>query len=275
MLTTDSLINLEYVDPSTTPDGIFFPAATVTALDPGGRHIYSKFDATEGNLVGITQIGSQPIVYSEPMLRAVFPCTYLTTWTDSLHAAYVISGYTYQREGHITATADGYGTLIMPYGQVENVLRVTYVEDFRDHSLLTGNFDRAYTCFFQAGTHHPIVTLFSYSLTVLNNPQTTTGAQWLEVSTTSIEQNANMANGLSVSPVPATDAITVRFDGGSSACSIDVIDALGQVTMHRDVRAITTGMYEERIVLTGLGAAVYTVRVTQGGRVRSQRIVVQ
>jgi hypothetical protein len=273
-LTTDSMIDLVFVDPSTTPDGIYFPTATIASLDTLGN-AYNQFDINGGSLLGVSLPGSQPIVYSDPMIWVTFPCTYMTSWTDPFQAAYDLGGFNFQRTGTITATADGYGTLMMPYGQLDDVLRVTYVEDYQDVSLLTLTAHREYTYFMQAGTHYPVVNLFSYSATVLGNTQTITGAQWLEVPSTSIARNAGRTSGFSVWPVPANDAVTVRFNSGTGACTIDIIDALGQIAVHRDVITPATGMHEERIAIAGLDPALYTLRIRQGGRETAQRIVVQ
>src|SRR5262245_25684671 len=90
-LTTDSVFDFVYVDPDSTEDGIAFPPATVAVPDPAGT-MYYVFNASGGRLAGVSIPGSTPISYDDPMITATFPCTYLTTWIDPLHAAYNYGG---------------------------------------------------------------------------------------------------------------------------------------------------------------------------------------
>ncbi len=60
--------------------------------------------------------------------------TYNTTYIDSLKGNASRNGtLAYNRKGNTTITADGYGNLILPYGTVNNILRVKVERTYEDY----------------------------------------------------------------------------------------------------------------------------------------------
>lgn len=266
-LTTDSLIAISFVDPAGTPDAASFPTATIAA-DDGGAYAYSSFTSSGGEFLGMSVPGETPIVYSDPMTQVVFPATYNTAWTDGFGGNFTFGGFPVARSGSITATCDAYGTLILPWGSVSDVLRVSHVEDYQDVSIVTATGHREYTYFLAAGTHYPLVHLFSFTTTVLGNSTTITGAQWMDGTTTQVGPVTD-ADGVLAYPVPANETLTVRCAVQGSIRAI-LTDARGRTVLEHDVRASSS----LRMDTHALPAGVYTLRTWSGTGVSARPVVV-
>lgn len=271
-LTSDSLIFIEFVDPATTPDGASFPDATVAAMDMG-FFAYSQFDATGGYLHGMSNVpGEAPIVYSDAMQMTSYPATYGTAWVDAFHAEFSVMGFPVVRDGSLTADADGYGTLILPLDTLYDVLRVTYVEDYTDANMLgTIAYHREYTYFLQAGTHYPIVHLFSFSTTVFGNTTTLDGSQWMAFGTVEVAEAPRPAPQVSAWYDPGAEAIQVVTDGTIGPATMEVLDPTGAIATGRTLPA---GISGERISAAGLAGGLYLVRITDASAARTVRVVV-
>ena len=127
-----SVVSFDYMSPASTPQGSSFPGANIASVTEGNTS-YFNTSAAGYDLHGIYADGSDAlIVYQDPERVLSYPCSYGTTWTDALLSNFELSGYQFERSGTVSGNADGYGTLIMPYGTVTNVLRVVTVEDYSD-----------------------------------------------------------------------------------------------------------------------------------------------
>jgi hypothetical protein len=268
--TTDSLIYISFIDPATTPDAASFPSATIAAEDTGGVYAYSAFTAAGGEFLGLSLPGQEPIVYSDPMTQVVFPCTFNTTWADDFGGSFTFGGYPVTRTGTVTGTADAYGTLTLPYGDFPDVLRATYVEDYDDVGFITISTHREYTYYIKAGTHYPLVQIYSFSTTVLGNTTTITGAQWMDAGSTQVQALA-VSPRLDAYPVPANEELNVRCDG-NGPLSLDLLDVQGRMAVQHIVNG--TGPCTVRLDMRSLPAGAYTLRTIRSGSSTTRHVVI-
>lgn len=275
-LTTDSLIQISFVDPATTPDAASFPTATIAADDDSAM-AYSMFNSTGGQFLGLSLTGLGTIVYSDPMQMVVYPATYLTSWTDAFAANFSLGGFPVTRTGTITAEVDGYGTMIMPYGTLTDVLRASYVEDHvDDNGFGATSFHHVYTYFLQAGTHYPVVDIYSITVTPAFGPATTVeGTHWLVAGPQSVTSTAAMSEMFSVYPVPAHERLIVELSGTAGNATLDLVDASGRLIARHTLGALSPRKRIERIDLHGLDAGLYLLRATIGGQVMVRNVVVE
>ena len=275
-LVIDSTSTLTYVDPATTPMTDSFPTATL-ALAEGGGYAYRSFDATGGYYLGYHQGGTSPVVdYSDPELTFQFPCTYGTQWDDSLFADY-LPGSSWYLAGTINAEADGYGTLILPYGTFTNVIRLHLT---RNSILETqwpedGYYVDTIFYYLHPGTHYPVVEVYSNSAGEEGSfPTVTTGVRWLSDPFAGVQGAVAPANTLVA--VVQGDGL-VRLDlslhtGGAS--TIELIDAAGRsVAQHR--MGLSAGASSHTLGVPTLTPGLYTVRMQLNGQQMSTRLVVQ
>jgi hypothetical protein len=127
-------IPIEVIDPATVPTDIaaYVPTANrweknSTGSKTGSYNAY-LVSGTECALLALGVYENSDLVinylavYNPPLAQIYFPTTYGNTYTDSVK---VSSGPVV----HATATYDGYGTLVTPFGTYTNVLRARSVSD--------------------------------------------------------------------------------------------------------------------------------------------------
>jgi hypothetical protein len=263
-LMTDSSVAISMVDPSTTTNGASFPGSTVTETGAVATMYYRS--ANDGMYFVGSDAEDLLIVNSDQGLYLPFPCTYQTTWTDSLIADFSVEGFDVHRMAEITGEADGYGTLIMPFGTVENVLRIHWYEEAVDDA---GMFDVTSTydsyLYYVEGQPWPMAHVITTSVTILGNTETTQHVQWVEEVTTSVPAIAATPE-VSVFPNPATDMIRVHTAVPmNGAVTIAVVDLQGRV-----VREVRNAWSEQMIVnVAELPAGLYNVVATDANGVRA------
>lgn len=108
------------LDPSTTTNGSLFPTSNLVVKVSNGQFTYLNKTINENNIVGFIDTTSAfPAThYPNPMLIAKRPLNYGTVVTDT----FTLSGSS--ALGIVTFNPDAYGTLILPNGTYNNVLRV-------------------------------------------------------------------------------------------------------------------------------------------------------
>ncbi len=275
-LTTDSVIEISFVDPATTPDAASFPTATIAADDDSAM-AYSMFNSSGGQFLGLSLTGLGTIVYSDPMQMVVYPATYLTTWTDDFAANFTIGGFPIARTGTITAEVDGYGTLLMPYGTLTDVLRATYVEEHTDdNGFGATTLHHEYTYFLQAGTHYPVVDIYTLTVTpAFGSPTTVQGTHWLVVGPQSTEPAAQDPFGFTTYPNPVTDQLNVMLDQAEGATTLELIDASGRMVEHRALGNVAKTARLERFDLRWTQPGIYLLRASVNGRSVLRKVIVE
>lgn len=108
------------LDPSSTTHGSLFPTSNMVVKVSNGQFTYVDKTVNENNAVGFIDTTSTypPSYYPNPMLLAKRPLNYGTIVTDT----FTLSGS--PALGTVTFDPDAYGTLILPNGTYNNVLRV-------------------------------------------------------------------------------------------------------------------------------------------------------
>lgn len=110
--------------PSSTTHGHLFPTANQVEKYSDGSFVYVNKTENENYIVGYVDTTSiyPPTDYPDPMLFAKRPIKYGMVITDE----FVMKGSA--AKGTVTIEADAYGTLILPNGTHDNVLRVKITE---------------------------------------------------------------------------------------------------------------------------------------------------
>ena len=113
---------IEIADKSKTPDGNKFPQASFAEqANSATSYVINKTDSYSLN--GIVA-GSTIIEYTNPQLLLRRPFTFNDVVNDTFSVSYLASAFNVTGTGESTTIADGYGTLILPNGTYNNVLRV-------------------------------------------------------------------------------------------------------------------------------------------------------
>ncbi len=264
-LVVDSTDLVEWVLPSETPNGPLFPTATVAEL--WDVISYSEVTATGLYVVGGDEQGAI-VTYSDSRQALPFPCTYQTTWADDYEGAYTVFGLPVVRTGNYGGTADGYGTLQLPWGTVPDVLRIhieAQQEDETDFGTLYLDID-AYQ-YFIAGSAWPVLEVASATASSIAGTFTNEYTLWWQDLNTGT--TAPMANTGQVrfGPNPVAHTLTVAWDAAAPR-TLSIHDASGREVQH--VRANGT---QHVLDVSYLPAGLYTLRCTDAEGSRVERFV--
>ncbi|MCC7501424.1 MAG: T9SS type A sorting domain-containing protein [Flavobacteriales bacterium] len=259
MLEEASARDIKYIDPSETTSSDLMTDEDVLSTDGGSDTLFWNTDATGLYLVGERTLATFP--YTDAVKELVYPCTFGTTWTDNGSAAYTVAGINAVRTVSVTGNADAYGTLELPVGPIDNVLRVSVRRTSLDQSAFL-NVDRVthITYFFVDTVQYPILKL-QMDTVILNGgaPSVTYSNEWMygpgTVGLTDLSSN-EIAFAAYPNPVAELLSLPVTVKG---AARCDVLDAAGRVVLSRQLNASNT---LHQIAVNGLPAGLYTARIT-------------
>ena len=277
---TESTVH--YVDPASTAYGDQYPTATV-ALDGGSIIQYMRSDATGLYVVGMYKdLGTQAIQlhYTDESLYLPYPCTYNTAFTDTSAYFYDYTGGTANGAGNSSYTADGFGTLILPYDTIYNVLKLTGTETVTESipgTSVTTVAQQNY--FFKPGVHVYVLSATALSQSFNGGPpQSGSNLFYLsEGFLNGVGEQAKQAIGVDAWPVPARDQLNVSYGlAGDHQVAIGLFDVTGRSVRSMQARTINSGVQSTTLDVKGLPAGIYLLKVTDDhGQSGSRKVVIE
>lgn len=135
VITQDSS-NIYFSSPSSTPYGNSFPLANI-AGNSNGTYIYYQTSSSQILDYGLAN-NSVVAPLSNPATWIQYPFTYQSTINDNFYGQFNVSLGTNYRSGTISVSGDAYGNLTLPYGVINNTLRVKLVENIKDSTVVLG-----------------------------------------------------------------------------------------------------------------------------------------
>ncbi len=264
-----------YVTPASTGLATTFPDATV-AQDESGAYFFYRADAAGYKDVGFT-LGGYTCVCSDPLLMLAYPMAFNGTFTDNMNCNVTDGTNTWTRTSSITGTADAHGNLVLPFGQVNNVLRVHSVQNMVDNQIdppSTVNTD-LYS-WYRPGTHGPLFSISTMHAVYSGFPLNDSSATVIDASSiVGVDELVRHDIGVELWPNPATDRVDVVYGlGGGHALTIDLLDVTGQVVRRIARRSLAAGIQREVLPIADLPAGAYLVRITDDtGALGMQRLV--
>lgn len=277
-LVADSSAIVYVESPDATPQGSEFPNATAAVINADGTQ-YFQASSSVLELVGPALLG-QTAPLSDPASFLPFPCTFNTSWEDDFQGSVDVQGFPLAVSGNVIGIADGYGTLQLPEGTVNDVLRVrritTTLLDVSGFG--SGELEENAFAFYKVGLGLPILEISSTTGELpLLGPIEIQTLKWVDVSTVGFADLFSQDIGMEVFPNPATNLVQVNFglDGGR-AVAIELLDFHGRQVQQTSMNTANGGVHVGTLDVSGLSAGVYMIRVTDNtGRVGTGRVQVQ
>lgn len=276
-LDTGPEVSLTYVTPASTGQASSFPGATIAASDGQGNYGFYVVNSNGQEIAGVySATAMSAIPYQNTSKFLTYPCSYNTSWTDNFSSNYTISGISFTRSGTITGTADGFGTLLMPYGTVTNVLRVRTVEDYTDVSAVaTIEYEFTNYYYYKPGTATPIAAVYEQISVISGVPQENFYSIWLSGGPVGILETTANAIGIELYPNPATEQVTVTYSTEGGSMQLELMDATGRLVRSEGITS-AMGIGQHVLDVNGLPSGLYQVRITAtNGQSGVQRLMVQ
>ena len=266
-LASDSTDVLQLVAPSSTPNGAQFPNATVAELSSEVTTYYQV------NANGIHFAGSDDgvslIVNQTVPNYLAFPCTMGSNWSTPHAATFTFDGENVHRSGEVSGEADGYGTLTMPWGTVNDVLRIHLVNTVQDSlSLFTIDYTYDSYLYYVAGQPFPIAELVSATVDFgFGQPELVQFSRWTSDVSTGLADAPALWNDLHVYPNPASDLLNISLPSGSGTkVMASVNDAAGRTVLQAQLNA---GGAVARLEVQHLSPGMYQLMLTDERGLRS------
>jgi hypothetical protein len=262
-LSTDSIDVLELVAPSSTTNGDQFPDATVAELSSPVTTYYQV--TPEGISFAGSDDGSSLIVNAPLPKYLAFPCTMGSSWSAPHAAEFTYDDNVVFRSGTVSGVVDGYGTAIMPWGTVQNVLRI-HLQNVMQDSLALFTMDYTYDSYlyYVPGQSYPLAELVTATLDLgFGNPTVTQFCRWTGELSTDTEAPAFTKNDLNAYPNPTSDVVNIVLSAAkATAPSLTVLDAAGRA-VHQE-RLLVTSSCTAQVDLRELVPGIYTLVVQNG-----------
>lgn len=276
-LTDDSTQVLSFVAPQGTPAYASFPASTVAQPSEGGDLTYFNCTANGVDLLGTTA-GADLVVYQDGERILSYPCAFNSQWQDAFSASFTVLGLTIDRAGTITGNADGYGSVVLPYGTVSNVLRVRTTELYTDVTPFGDigyDFDSYY--YYKPGVHVPVAAVRDYAIDAFGNPQVAQSAEWLDESFVGMADAFRYAIGIDLFPNPTHTNVAVIFGAdGAKGLRMELVDAAGRVVLRQDLGRVMAGIQRQDLDVSALAPGLYNVHISDGlGGQGVKRLVIE
>lgn len=265
MLHVDSLSNGgSYIDPADF--GSFytsmFPTANFMTLGSMSSSDFFKQTSSEISLVGTYFFSTSTAMnYSDPEILQTFPFSYGNTITDPYHATY--SAFT--RNGTTTITADGEGTLILPWGSFA-ALRVKTMDHYVDFSS-SGGFtaDEVIYNWYTATEQSPVLQFAYGFIDPTSGPNQSFKSVTVNSNVVGIAENNLQVIAVNVFPNPVIDQCTISYTlKEAQPVIITICDILGRTiqTINKGVQQY--GNKSETIIFDSLSKGIYIVKLQCG-----------
>jgi hypothetical protein len=263
--------NRQFVAPSSTTYGSYFPSATVAEVAGPGAWGYYRTTAT-----GFEQLGLRTAASSLICASGTNVVPYPISYEDQVYEDYGCTGLSgavpFTRTGSNTVQADGYGDLITPYGTFANVLRISIFNNYND---VGANIDEEANVssylWYKPGITVPVMGIYDIFTTSGGILQYT----WmLDASGIGIEEGLRNDIGMELYPNPASNTVSIVF-GARGRVALDLVDDAGRTVRTQDAGNHVPGIYKNDLDLDGVAPGLYTVRATDDhGGCGTKRLVV-
>lgn len=271
--TAGSGLTFTMVQPNTAPGATNFPAANACSDNDGLSYTFQQYTGQGAFELGMEIPGNGRTVYTNAIQYHKFPLAFNTNWTDSYQGNTDFMGSTGTITGTLSAVADGYGTLVLPWGTVTDVLRLRVERDETAVVMgITTETNLLFHYYLKAGVPMPVAQRLIRTVTGPGGTQQVGSLTYLTENSMQVglaETEAGIRVGLF--PVPAHDRLHVSLSDGAIA-SIRVNDVTGRELpvplptpgareLVLDVSAWAGGTYLVRVLDSNGRAAVRTIAV--------------
>lgn len=266
--------NMNHVDPASTPSAASFPDATV-AISQDAAYSYFEGTSSAWYYDGVVASGNL-IPYSDAEKLMEFPFTYNDSYSDNFGATFT-AGVTITRAGTVNVSADAYGTLMLPYGTINNVIRVKVIENYTDSYTTPGGpvtltYSATNYYWYKADTHYPVLSISSLD----QDGTLYQGATYLDQAHISaVEENIANAINLNVFPNPSSSVSTISFDLlQHENIVLSIYNSVGELVELIEQNQLGAGNHRYELNTSDYAAGLYTLKVAVGDKAGMKKISV-
>ena len=273
---TGNNIQIEYPNIENSHYKVLYPEAGLAEVGLHFQDNIFKVSSTEISYLGHFGNGNT-IKYSDERKFLQFPLSYNTSYIDTFSGIIDHFGVDLQRTGTVEIIADGFGSLKLPYGTIDNVLRILVVTKYKDQQfepLHYKNFVDSVYLWYNLYTNNKIA---SYNVTYDQQGYVKyLNAIFLaesDIKTGLISSSFNLSSS-SIYPNPTTGIITLEANfENPKTLEYQIYNSLGQ-PISKKVLGTRTSI-NENIDLTDSPAGIYFIRLKAGDELKFYKIILE
>lgn len=278
-LATDYVDSISFLACAATPYCDSFPGAALAVTFDGSYFDYLRADTNEFSSLG-SHDGMYIWRYDDAYAITMYPMTYGTIKIDTVAQHYDTVFYAWATD---TFVADGYGTLKLPSGEYDSVLRVHIIATEKD-SILTspGNYTVSHYRTESYNWYRP-----GFRFVLCSQYYDTAGAGtpyladvWYCPYTLPTPPPAGLAeiaylSGPVLYPVPADDAVVLKVhSAGKQEVRINIVDVHGRAGIEPQVHELSAGSNEISFRTSHLAPGTYLMQVSGAVNTFVKRFIV-
>ncbi len=274
-LTINSPLNFNFVNASSTPYGSSIPAATV-AYQTAGSYDYYSTSASSYARVG-AYVQGVVLNYSDAEDIIRYPCSYNSSFTDNFSVTFTNQGVTYSRAGTIEVEADAYGTLILPDGTVNDVLRLKSVENYTDDYVFQGfpqtiDYYSEIYMWYKPGIHYPLLTFTHFDSDISFAEY----GSYMNPATVGLDDIFEKTPAMSIYPNPATSEANIKLElKEPDDIKLTLVNSIGQQVTTVTHNELSPGMHQFSLDVNSYPRGIYFVKIEGNGYSFNQKLSVQ
>ena len=259
----------KFLDPQSTLHGDRYPDSELAAINADTQYVYYNMENGVLQLIGAVSeqpgFGTAFADYDNEETEEVFPIAFENTWSDNFDGLNVLGGFSAPFNGTVEGEVDGYGTLILPSGTFDNVLRIKE--------------ERTYTVSGSAPTSSMMYRYVSadYNLWLLSMESFPSGPPLIYYRDTPIIISSNSDLDFSSqiqlmpNPVSVNDLLYIKM-GGHTLQAIQVYDVNGRGTP-LEFNANSNSSVELKLP-KNLSSGHYIIQGVLGDGIFSKKIII-
>lgn len=281
-LTSNQELSLELEAPDDIPGFDLVPNATHGISSPStGEFIFYEINESAMRTLLVKLVPPQQdleLLFDPPRINYIFPLEYNNTYSEPYARATDLgNNITNIEEGTITGTVDGYGTLILPDGTYENVLRVV-LESTGTVNVVVGA-DTIQALDVESTTHSYINSENPLGLLIFESGSV--GANFFNLgfyqkaAPVSTSDEEKLTSGVNIYPNPASDRTTIEFELRNPAeVSITLHSIDGRMVKNLGKNSLLTGKHRTEMYAGDLPVGMYVLQISNGAIRESQKLMI-
>jgi hypothetical protein len=244
-----------------------FPNGNMVLADGSGGFTILESNANALTLHGINNSTLGSIPYTDAQILMNFPVSFgaANVNNDAFAASYTLLGFPVTRSGTSSTVADAYGTLILPGGTFNNVLRVKTTSSINDATPLGATTtDQVDYKWYDANNKNYLLTI-SVTTTVapiLGTTVTKVVAVLDNPTASGLSERRNDIGNISVFPNPASDHFLLNIDlKKSGKYTLSVFSADGRIMMNDSDVNMLAGRQNRSLDISAFPEGIYLLCV--------------
>jgi hypothetical protein len=244
-----------WIDPSGVPSATAYPGCSIVSQQ-GTLYSYYKTvssPSTQLEFMGVTS-SSLNMNFTNTAIYARYPFAFTNNITDNFSGNFTFS-LSGSASGSGTTVADATGTLILPSGTYNDVLKIRSSQTTTlNAGFINGTIKQTIYSFYHASQKYPLLSVNYQTITVAGSPTVTAIVNGNANNfTVGLKELKADEASLQVYPNPATQALNIQMLSPLQPAGIKILDQIG--------REIYSGEFNAKIDISKWNSGMYYLEI--------------